>query len=152
MAMLTAAFVDLFERDLLRLRDEIAAYPDDDLLWVVRPGIANSGGNLALHLVGNLAHFVGAVLGHTGYERQRDLEFSTRGMSRAALIGHIEHTAEVVTRTLNLLGPDDWQQNYPLQKNGQTLTMTQMIAHLYGHLSYHLGQINYHRRLLSPIG
>ena len=74
--MLTSTLAKLYERDLNKLKDEIAAYRGDADLWVAAQGTANSAGNLCQHLTGNLKHFIGAILGESDYVRDRDAEFS----------------------------------------------------------------------------
>jgi uncharacterized damage-inducible protein DinB len=141
--------LELYTRDLLRLRDELNLYTHEAAIWEIRPGIANSAGTLCLHLVGNLRHFIGAVLGNTGYIRQRELEFSLRNVPRAELLKSVEETILDVENTIRALELADFDKIYPLEKNGQIVTTHHMLLHLFGHLGYHLGQINYHRRLTA---
>ena len=147
--MLKDALLTLFERDLRKLREEINLYADENKLWVVQAGISNSAGNLCLHLLGNLNHFIGAVLGHSGYVRQRDDEFSLKDIPLAILTAQIDATIVVVQEALNDLSDADFEGNYPEQKHGETVKMDFMLLHLLGHLNYHLGQVNYHRRLIG---
>lgn len=139
----------IFERDLLKLKEEITAYNDESSLWVMKQGISNSAGNLCLHLIGNLNHFIGATLGHTGYVRERDKEFSMKNIPRAEMLASIDAVALTVTTTLNNLTGVDLEKDFPLEKHGQIVKTGPMLLHLLSHLSYHLGQINYHRRLLT---
>ena len=83
---ITPTLHKLLRRELAAVRRSIEAYPDEASVWAERPGLPNTGGNLALHLAGNLQHFFGAVLAKTGYVRDRDSEFSRRGVPRAELI------------------------------------------------------------------
>lgn len=147
--MVTETLKKLFERDLNKLVDEIEAYKNEAVLWKIHDGISNSAGNLALHLVGNLNHFVGAQLGHTGYVRERELEFSKKDVPRTELIADITETKKVVGDTLSQLSEDQLQAEYPLVVFGEPMSTEYMLIHLTTHLSYHLGQINYHRRLLD---
>jgi hypothetical protein len=147
--MLKDSLIKIFERDLNKLKDEINLYKSEDDLWTVKGEISNSGGNLCLHLLGNLNHFIGAILGQTGFVRERDLEFSSKGVSRQKLNEEIEKTREVVKNSLNKLSAEDFDKNFPVEKRGEIVRMDFMLLHLFGHLSYHLGQINYHRRLIS---
>ena len=147
--MLKDALLTLFERDLRKLREEINLYADENKLWVVQEGISNSAGNLCLHLLGNLNHFIGAILGHSGYVRQRDDEFSLKDIPLGILTAQIDATIAVVQEALSGLLDTDSEGNYPEQKHGETVKMDFMLLHLLGHLSYHLGQINYHRRLIG---
>ncbi len=137
-------------RDLRALAREVDAYPGDDVLWRVAPGISNSGGTLVLHLLGNLQHFVGAVFGRTGYVRDREAEFATRDLSRAELRRRIEAAAEAVDATLARVTPEQWEADYPAPIAGRTIGTADFLVHLVAHLAYHLGQIDYHRRMLVP--
>lgn len=147
--MVTEVLIKLYERDLARLRSEIEQYASEDGLWIVSDGITNSAGNLTLHLVGNLKHFIGAVLGSSGYVRDRDAEFSSKPVGRGVLVTQIDATVEVVKTTLTSLKEEDLAATYPIEVFGSPMTTEFFLIHLHSHLNYHLGQINYHRRLLS---
>jgi len=138
----------LFRRDLNKLKLEVEAYSNDDKLWLTPKGISNCGGNLCLHLVGNLNAFIGAELGKSGYVRQRELEFSQKNLPREALISQIEKTITIVDNTLEKLSEEDLFHEYPLLVFKEKMTAGYFLMHLATHLAYHLGQINYHRRLL----
>jgi hypothetical protein len=141
--------IEFYERDLLKFKTEIEAYTDEDQLWIVKDGISNSGGNLCLHLCGNLKHFIGATLGRTGYVRNRDAEFELKDIPRHALIADIESATDAVINTLNNLNETEIFKPFPLEKHGKIVTTYHMLLHLLGHLNYHLGQINYHRRMTA---
>lgn len=147
--MLKETLIEIFERDLQKLITEMNLYRDENNLWLVKEGISNSAGNLCLHLVGNLNHFIGATLGHTGYVRHRDDEFSLKNILRQDIITNIENCILIVKETLNKLTATDLEKDFPLEKHGTIVSTTHMLVHLLGHLSYHLGQINYHRRLIE---
>ena len=147
--MLQDTLVELFERDLQKLKTEINLYKNEDNLWVVKEGISNSAGNLCLHLLGNLNHFIGAALGNTGYIRHRDDEFSLKNVLRQDLILNIENCILIVNVALKSLSEEDLTKDFPFEKHGSIVSNTHMLLHLFGHLSYHLGQINYHRRLID---
>ncbi|HJU84828.1 MAG TPA: DinB family protein [Holophagaceae bacterium] len=136
----------LFRRDLETLVREIELYPDDARLWAEVPGQPTSGGNLALHLVGNLRHFIGATLGGTGFVRHREAEFASKGLSRAALVAEIRSAAAEVEAALAALDPDRLDQPFPLEMGGGQLTTRRMLLHLATHLGFHMGQLDYHRR------
>lgn len=147
--MLSEILINLFERELKNLKAEIEKYPSDESLWVTAGEVTNSAGNLALHLTGNLQHFIGAVLGGSGYVRDRDAEFSSRNVSRPEIYESIDKTMSVVTSTLSGYSDDQFAQVYPLEVFGEPMTTGYFLIHLATHFSYHLGQINYHRRLLA---
>jgi uncharacterized damage-inducible protein DinB len=137
-------------RDLRALAREVDAYPSDDLVWRIAPGISNSAGTLVLHLTGNLEHFIGAVLGGTGYVRDRDAEFALRDLTRAELHRSIDSAAGAVDVALARLSPEQWQAPYPIPVAGHRVGTADFLVHLATHLAYHLGQIDYHRRMLVP--
>ena len=139
----------IFKRDLEKLKQEIASYRDESNLWKVDKGIANSSGNLCLHLVGNLNAYIGAEIGKTGYVRNRDLEFSMKSIPQIQLVKMIENTIGVVEEGLSKLNANDLEKEYPLLVFNEKTSTGYFLIHLTVHLGYHLGQINYHRRLLD---
>ena len=147
--MLKDTLIELFDRDLQKLKTEINLYKDENNLWIVKEGISNSAGNLCLHLIGNLNHFIGAALGQSGYVRHRDDEFALKNILRDDLLLNIENCILVLNATFSKLTEADLEKDFPLEKHGTVVTTMHMLLHLFGHLSYHLGQINYHRRLLD---
>ncbi|MEO9477834.1 MAG: DUF1572 family protein [Cyclobacteriaceae bacterium] len=147
--MLLETLAALFERELSRLKTEISSYKSEEALWAIDKEIANSGGNLAMHLVGNLKAFVGKELGGTGYVRDREFEFAGKGLSKSQLTSEIDETVEIVSATLKKLSAEDLNKDFPVVVFGKKTTTEYMLVHLATHLSYHLGQVNYHRRLLD---
>ncbi|WP_430412474.1 DinB family protein [Kordia sp.] len=144
-----SSLLQLYTRELDRFASEIELYEHEVSLWKLAMNISNSSGSLCLHLVGNLHHFIGKHLGNTDYVRQRDAEFSTTDVSKAILLQEIDVAKQMVITTLTNLPEGKLQENYPIEKNGETVTTEYMLLHLFWHLSYHVGQINYHRRLLD---
>ncbi len=138
----------LFERDLSRLRKEVAAFSSDEMLWQTLPGITNSAGNLALHLEGNLREFIGRQLGGLDYQRDRPLEFSLRGLTRAALDERLAALTATIPPVVAALTDARLSATFPENVLGEPLTTRHFVIHLHGHLTYHLGQINYLRRML----
>jgi len=139
----------LFQRDLEKLKQEISLYHDEKNLWVIDKSIANSAGNLCLHLVGNLNTYIGAEIGKTGYVRNRDLEFSQKNIPKDQLVKMIEDTIVIVQNGLNKLNESDLEKEYPLLVFKEKTSTGYFLIHLAVHLGYHLGQVNYHRRLLD---
>jgi DinB superfamily len=140
----------MLARELRTLARELEAYASDAEIWATPPGLPNSAGTLTLHLCGNLQHFVGAVLGGTGYVRRRDAEFGDRGGSRAELIAGVQTTIGVVEQTLGAGRALDLAADYPDAIGGKfRVTTGDFLIHLAAHLAFHVGQIDYHRRLLT---
>lgn len=147
--MLNQTLQILFRRDLEKLKQEIAAYNNESALWATDKNIPNSAGNLCLHLCGNLSHFIGATLGGSGYIRNRDLEFSSKDVQRKEMLEKIEQTIDVVDKTLGNISAEQMAQDFPIVVFEEKTSTEWMLTHLATHLNYHLGQINYHRRLLD---
>jgi Protein of unknown function (DUF664) len=137
-------------RDLRSLEREVAAYPDDEGPWRAVPGISNTGGTLALHLAGNVRHFIGAVLGGSGFVRDRDGEFGRRGVTRAELGREIALAIAEAERVFPMLTPERMAAEFPIEVGGRRMATARWLSHLSSHFAYHLGQIDYHRRMVAP--
>jgi hypothetical protein len=140
---------EILDRDLQKLEEEIFGYPTAEAIWKTAGKISNSGGNLCLHICGNLQHFIGAVLGSSGYQRNREAEFAVKNISRDALLEEIRTTRTIVGKTLNSLSDEILKVEFPHKVSGRSYTTEFFLIHLAAHLNYHLGQINYHRRLVG---
>ena len=147
--MLSTELAALYSRDLARLVQELEAFPDSSTLWQTAPGVTNAAGTLALHLEGNLREYVGRQLGHLEYTRDRPLEFSQRGVEKVDLIARIESVRALIPRVIEGLPEEALAATYPEQVVGVPMSTRQFLIHLAGHLNYHLGQINYLRRMTT---
>lgn len=143
-------FARVFGRDLDALAGQIGSYPDDESVWRVGGTIKNAAATLALHAAGNLEHFIGAALGGTGYVRDRDAEFSARGLSRAEILARIAQCRENVLSTLAGLSDEEVRASYPGEEPPHLKGASThfFLVYLASHLAWHLGQIDYHRRAL----
>ena len=142
---------EVLVRDLNLLEKEIGLYTSEEKLWLVDGAIKNTGGNLCLHLCGNLQHFIGSILGKNDYQRNRDFEFSGKDVARSELLNQIKKTKDVINQVVPSISDEMLEQNYPIQVfANKTVTTQFFLIHLATHLTYHLGQANYHRRLLDP--
>lgn len=139
----------LYNRDLDKLKIEIEAYQNESTIWKTEKNITNSAGNLCLHLVGNLNNYIGATLGNSGYIRNRDFEFSSKDIPRTELIEKIETTIAMINVSLDQLTEEQLKEDYPTVVFEEKMSVEYFLIHLISHLDYHLGQINYHRRLLD---
>ena len=141
--------IRLFERDTVRLKLEINAYSNEVNLWKVAPGITNSAGNLCLHLIGNMMCFVGKEIGGFDYNRDRIFEFAGKNVPKSELVARIEKLQHIITASLEGLDESMLERDYPLEVFGEKMSHNYFLISLFGHFGYHLGQINYHRRLLD---
>jgi uncharacterized damage-inducible protein DinB len=150
--MITSAIAGIFERELTKLSEEIRLYSSEENIWKVSKDIKNSGGNLCLHICGNLQHFIGNVLGNSGYVRNRDKEFSAINIPVAELQKEIKQTIDTVVKILEAIPDEDLDKEYtafPAHLLGKEhITKFYFLAHLIAHMDYHIGQINYHRRMI----
>ena len=147
--MLRTAVRTLILRELGAVLRSLEAYPDDASVWTEPPGLPNPGGTLALHVAGNLRHFIGHVLGGIAYVRDREAEFARRDVPRSELVAGIEAAREAVDRTLSALSDDALAAPYAESISGRTVSTGDFLAHLAVHLGWHLGQLDYHRRVVT---
>jgi hypothetical protein len=139
----------LLVRELKGFEAELGLFPDDTRIWETVPGISNSAANLALHVAGNLQHFVGAVLGESGYVRNRDLEFSRRSGTRADIAAELHAAVTVVERILPGLPAEILEGRYPhTVVAGKEIETGLFLQQLCSHAAFHLGQAGYARRAL----
>ncbi len=143
---------DLFRRDLTRLLAQVEAFPNSEMLWQTIPGITNSAGNLVLHLEGNLREYIGRQLGSRAYDRDRPVEFAVKGTTKEDLAVRISRLRDSIPPIVAALSREQMHQEYPEAVLGKPLTTETFVIHLYGHLNWHLGQIDYLRRALSGDG
>jgi hypothetical protein len=149
--VLGPAYASILIRELERLVRQLEAYPDEADLWRTPGSVKNSAGTLALHLAGNLEHFVGTVLGETGYVRDREGEFGDRDVSRDEIIRRIRACQETMRETLGGMDDATLLAPYPgplPATLGSEVASAAFLTHLTWHFGWHLGQIDYHRRIL----
>ena len=146
---MTNSIKEVYLKNLASLQAELAAYMNEAQLWETAPGINNCGGNLFLHLIGNLNYFIGAELGNTGYIRNRDAEFSDKNIPRQKIADDLAGLVAMIDTVLSGISEMQLSQPYPTDKFGAGKSIHYVLTYLLAHLNYHLGQINYHRRLLN---
>jgi hypothetical protein len=147
--MIKDTLKSLIIRDLEKLKEEIGAYQNEEKIWYIKKGILNSAGNLCLHLVGNLNTYIGAEFGKTGYVRNREDEFALKNVPRGELVDKIEKTIIMIGEIFDMISEDQLNEKYPSEIFLKDASTEYFFVHLAMHLGYHLGQINYHRRLLD---
>jgi hypothetical protein len=144
-----AGIAAILDRDLRALRRELEAYPDERQVWQEVPGLPNTAGTLALHLAGNLQHYIGARWAGTGYVRDRDAEFARRRVPRAELVAEIERTRTVISTGLERVTPEELGEDYPEPIAESHVRTEEYLVHLCTHFTYHLGQLDAHRRIVT---
>lgn len=144
--MLNNMVAGFYERDLRKLIEEVNLFNDEANLWKTQGSVRNSSGNLVLHIIGGLNHFIGATLAHTGYVRDRDQEFTRKGVERKVLVNELEKLIPMVTETIRNLNMAD---EFPIFFDDMKRSNVYLTVQLSLHLNYHLGQVNYLRRILE---
>jgi hypothetical protein len=150
--MFASELAALYSRDLARLIQELRAFPDTASVWKTVPGVSNAAGTLALHLEGGLRHFIGLRLGKIDYTRDRPLEFSARGVERDKLVARLEAVHASIPKVIAALSDAELDAVDPGNGTDKPLTTRQWLVHLYGHLNYHVGQVDYIRRVATGNG
>ena len=143
------AIAAVISRELKTLERELNAYPTEAQIWEVPAPLPNSAGTLVLHLVGNLQHFVGTGLGGSSFVRDRDAEFSRRNVPRADLIADLQSADRTVRETLPSMEAGRFAEAYPLAVANRRVNTGEFMMHLVTHLAYHVGQLDYHRRIVT---
>lgn len=146
---LNNSIIQILERDLNKVINEIQLFENDKKMWMIAGSINNSAGNLALHIAGAVSHFIGKVLGNNDYVRTRDKEFSEKNLPKELVIMNLKQAIETVKKVLPLISEQDMRNEFPEKLGGVTMTIEFFLIHLISHINYHLGQVNYHRRLLD---
>lgn len=149
---LARELAELFRRDLTRLRQEIEAFSNEPDLWRATGSMTNSAGHLALHLEGNLSEYILRQLGAEPFQRDRPAEFNGPPKPKADLLARINTLIDRVPAVIASLDTARLDSVYPERALGPELTVRQFLMHLYGHLSYHTGQIDCLRRTLTGAG
>jgi len=150
--MLSTEIAALYSRDIQRLIQELRAFPDTASLWQTAPGVANAAGTLALHLEGNLREFIGRQMGKIAFTRDRPLEFSARGVEQAELIARLEAVHASIPAVIATLSDADLAGTHAEPYMDKSVTRHWFLVHLLGHLNYHLGQVDYLRRVNTGHG
>ena len=147
--MTRQALAAIITRELRAIERELDAYETEEQVWSLPPGLPNSGGTLALHAAGNLQHFLGAVLGGSSYVRDRDAEFQRRNVARSELIEELRRAASSVQQVLDRVDRSTLDGDYPLPVANRRLMTSDFLLHLATHLAYHVGQLDFHRRIVT---
>ena len=145
----SGSIATILVRDLNKVITELNSFAEEQNMWVLDGKINNTAGNLALHISGAVNHFIGAALGKSGYVRMRDEEFSLKGVPREEVIARVREAAKIAAMVLPSIKEEQLDQPFPEKIGNQTLSIGFFLTHLVSHINYHLGQINYHRRLIE---
>ena len=147
--MLNTVLASFYERDIRKLIEEVNLFRNEEDLWRTHGSVKNPGGNLVSHIIGGLNHFIGATLAHTGYVRDRDQEFISKGVERKDLVAQLEKLIPMINETLNALTTKQMESEFPIFFDKPKTSTSYVLVQLLAHLNYHLGQVNYLRRIFE---
>jgi len=149
MPAMTGDLARVLTRELEGFERELMLFPDEASVWRTAPGVTNPAGTLALHVAGNLQHYVGAVLGGSGYVRDRTAEFSRRDVPRAEIVAELRAAVRAVESTLPHLPVARLDEPYRETMTGMVMPAGRFLLHLCTHAAHHLGQVGYLRRIVT---
>lgn len=147
--MLNQVLANFYEKDVRKLIEELNSFKNEEDLWETKGSVKNSCGNLVLHIIGGLNHFIGATFANTGYVRNRNEEFTRRNVERKELVIQLEQLIVMINKTLTHLTPEQMEAAFPVFFDKPGTSTGYVLMQLLAHLNYHLGQINYLRRILE---
>jgi len=147
--MLNNILADFYERDIRKLIEEVNSFKNEEDLWKTAGSVKNSSGNLVLHIIGGMNYLIGTTLAKTGYVRNRDQEFIIKGVERTVLVSQLDELILMINKTLNNLSPEDMEAEFPIFFDKPKTSVSYVLTQLLLHLNYHLGQVNYLRRVLE---
>jgi len=147
--MQSSILANFYERDIRKLMEEVSLFTNEEDLWRVGGSVKNSSGNLVLHIIGGLNFLIGATLARTGYIRDRDQEFARKGVERKELLLQLEALIPMINKTVTAYSPEDLEVEYPIFFDKPNTSIGYVLTQLLLHLNYHLGQVNYLRRIIE---
>jgi hypothetical protein len=77
------------------------------------------------------------------------MEFTRRGATRDELTRQVDAAIAVVEQNLPRVRAEVLEADFPEAVGGQTVRTEEFMLHLVAHLAYHLGQLDYHRRIVT---
>jgi hypothetical protein len=149
MVMVNKVLANFYERDIRKLIEEVNLFRNEEDLWRTQGSVKNASGNLVLHIIGGLNHLIGATLAQSGYSRDRDQEFIRKGVERKVLVAQLEELIPMINETVNAFTQEDMEAEYPIFFDKPKTSTGYVLVQLLLHLNYHLGQVNYLRRILE---
>jgi hypothetical protein len=147
--MLNNILANFYERDIRKLIEEINLFKNEEDIWKTTGSVKNSCGNLVLHIIGGMNYLIGATLAKTNYVRNREQEFIQKNVERKELVVQLEALVSMINQTLTALTPKQMEAEFPIFFDKPKTSVSYVLVQLLAHLNYHLGQVNYLRRILE---
>lgn len=142
-ATIKAGFGYYFEDFRSRAITLSMAIPEEQF-WTRPFPFGNSMGNLILHLNGNLAYYIGAILEDSGYTRDRENEFCReQSMSRESALRKFSLTVDEVLKSLESQNESDWSAEYTAEGVDDVHDRFSIFLRCSVHFHHHIGQMIY---------
>lgn len=122
-----------------QIRAAVDTLTDEQIWW--RPNEeSNSVGNIVLHLIGSLNHFLNRNIGGIDYNRNREAEFAERrAIPKAELMALFDDMVARAERTFDGLTPERFSDPSPEPKMHH-IVLEDLLSVL-AHLASHTGQV-----------
>jgi len=147
--MTTKELARLYKRDIERFITEIELFNDENNLLKTKGSAKNSSGNLTLHIIGGLSFHIGVTLANLDFVRNRNQEFIRKGVPRESMTAQLSNLIPLIVDTITSMPDRQLNELHPNLYDGQNETIGYVLTQILLHLNYHLGQINYLRRMLE---
>jgi hypothetical protein len=152
-SQLSNAISTTFAAEYSRRASELHKWVDpltEEQFWHNPFTYGNSVGHLVLHLTGNLSYYIGARVAETGYQRNRDLEFTeTRRPSKSEGLLRFDDTIAMVVATIEQQSEADWIKPYTAEREPEAKDRFGIFLRCAVHFYHHVGQIIYLCRELT---
>jgi Protein of unknown function (DUF1572) len=121
----------------------------EEQFWRNPFSFGNTPGHLVLHLTGNLSYYIGSQVAHTGYVRNRDLEFTeTRRPAKVDVLRQFDETIAMVVATIERQTEPDWTAPYTAEREPEARDRFTIFLRCATHFYHHVGQLSYLSREL----
>lgn len=147
--MITSVLIDLYTREIDKLKNEVLNFESDEQLWKTPEPQITPAGNTCLYLAGTLQHYIGNIMGDSGYIRNKEAEMKARNVPRERLLEEIDNTKQVVIDTLEQISKTELQKVFPTNEFEEPITTEFYLIHLLKNVGFHVGQISVLRQLAS---
>lgn len=123
----------------------------EEQFWTRPFPYGNSFGHLTLHIIGNLNHFIGAMIANSKYVRDREREFNddTRP-SKEAVLRELDQAVALAVETIKTQTDEDWSINIDANVSaGFVKDRFSVLLRSATHFHHHVGQMIYLEKQFS---
>ena len=140
---IASGFVNQYTDFGLRVH-RLADHLSEKQFWIKPQSYGNSFGNLLLNITGNLNYYIGAQIAHTGYIRQRDLEFTQIHVGqKQEVLSKLDEAVDMVVASLRNQTDGDWEQTFDAVGVDDVNDRFGIYLRCAVHFHHHIGQMIY---------